>query len=1231
LQNKLKDMMMKRSVVFKFTLMFSLGLYGLYAGAQNKRGFPHETKNSGYPSRDPGFEVRPGFLNPPKGYGNVPFFWWNGDTLSRARLTEQLDILKQSATDGFAISYLHTDPKGADYELNKKMGYGLYGRTEPGNPAVYSEEWWKTWNWFSGEAAKRGMAAGLDDYTIGWVGNGYSTDEVRDLERFKSYKGTLLIKVDSITANGSIKITVPADVVSITAWPLDQHAAKFIDLKDKAKNGLVEFKAAKKTGWKIYTIVATNNYMLHPDHGKELVKHYFQRFEDKMDAQGRKGMNYFFQDELFIPFNMNTWSEDFVAQFTKIKGYNILPYLPALKESIGDITPKIRMDYADVLMELAEERYFKPIYNWHASRGLIYGSDNLDRGLEPLNYVDYFRVESWYTAPGNDAPARGSSFIQTKVSSSVAHLYKRPRTWLEAFHSMGWGSSGEWLTEQLDHHFIAGGNLICMHGLYYTTHGGWWEWAPPDFHYRMPYWPHMKKWLEYGERLSFVMSQGTHVSDIALMYPTEPMQAFPGTRPNVSFATAKILSNAGLDYDFMDYRSLLKTEISDKSLKVSDMAYKVLILPDMKAMHYDALQQALNFYRKGGIVVATGALPMASTRKGSNDPDVDAIVKEIFGLTAKEHEAGKKTGISQNAAGGKGLLADTLNIATVLAQHIAPDFIPGEGGGKVLHRKIGDKDLYMTMNVKPGNEVFYRVHGRAELWDAKTGQTKVLPAVRQTKEGTFIRSDVGYTNSSIVVFSPGQPVIETKRQTEAAAVEKKLLDGDWKVEFLPTMNNKWGDFRLPAFDGMISTEARTFKFSKKEDTSSDWTTKSFDDKSWQEGIYDYGHQMQWLRDSTSHNFEGLIGQALEEKLTGWKPYLFSWRFGVWNHPGPQGYHGLKGKVNDGFLILDGAGDHLFKTYVYSPMERLYRVDLGDRKPDRFYVDGKILTGNEIKLGKGWHTVLAGYSNVPKKGYKTGPNSRDERPRSAIVFIPLANPAPEPVSPYSNILAMRWYQADHLVFDPDKGQSPVYGYRFTAAPGLEKMEMGVYGKNLLCWIDGKRLENKYIKLLKTEKGLNTYALILPEKKDKACLVALQIDNETGFQDVGVFPFPVKLFCKTGLLETGDWAQTGQMKHYSGGLYYRKTVNVTAEQLKNKIELNLGEVVATCAVKVNGREVTTMMSKPYKTEISSFLKVGDNEIEILVYSTLSNHYQTIPSAYRGNPRAGLIGPVYLELQK
>ena len=449
----------------------------------------------------------------------------------------------------------------------------MFGHTEPGEPKVFSPAHREFWNWFSGACADRGMGLGLDDYTVGWYGNGYYPDEVYNQPKYKNYQGKLDITAHPVAAGATLTLTLPEHTVSVVALPEHNQKEKPIDLTATTGAGKLTWTAPSSAkSYTVYVTATQPDYLLHPDNGKELVEVYFDRFEQNMNQKGRDGMNYFFQDELLYPLTILSWAEDMPAQFRDRKGYDILPYLAALKYDIGDITAKIRLDYCDVVMTLAEERYFKPIFDWNDSRGLIYGCDNMGRGKQPLHYLDYFRATSWFTAPGNDAPARGSSFIQTKVSSSIAHLYERPRTWLEAFHSMGWGSKTEWLTEQIDHHFLAGGNLVCMHGLYYSTHGGWWEWAPPCFHYHMPYWPHMKKWLEYTERVSYLMSQGHHVCDIAILYPTETLQAFSPDKPyddQYNFSYIMELSNAGLDYDL--YRQSLVGEgrYQDKALHVS--------------------------------------------------------------------------------------------------------------------------------------------------------------------------------------------------------------------------------------------------------------------------------------------------------------------------------------------------------------------------------------------------------------------------------------------------------------------------------------------------------------------------------------------------------------------------------------------------------------------------------------------------------------------------------------
>ncbi len=1174
--------------------------------ASNIESHAQSQRFKGYPVQNTDLDVLPGFINPPKGYGNVPFYWWNGDTLKKERLGEQLDILAASATDGFAVSYIHTDPH-VDKAENKE-GHGLFGMTEPGRPLVFSDEWWNIWNWFSGECGRRGLGVGLDDYTVGWVGNGFYPDELDNMQVFKGYKGELEIIADTVKGGTKYTSDVPDNLLSIVAWP-DQ-----IDLTNKIRNKKLEWKVPKGKEYTIYFITTKPGYVIHPEHGKRLVDVYFNRFETKMDTKGREGMNYFFQDELSYPINMLSWSDDFQNEFQKRKGYDITPYLPALKEHIGEITPKIRLDYCEVLMDLSEERYYKPIYDWHADRGLIYGCDNLSRGKDPKAYIDYFRVMSWFTAPGNDAPSRGSSFMETKVSSSIAHLYKRPRTWLEAFHSMGWSSSGEWLTQQIDHHFIAGGNLVCMHGLYYSTHGGWWEWAPPDFHFRMPYWPHMKQWLKYTERMSYLLSQGKHVSDIAIVYPTESMQAYPEANPNIAFDVALRLSNSGLDYDFIDFRSLREATTANGSLNIADEQYKIIILADIQAMHHSSLQKIVEFYRSGGIVLATGSLPRASSSKGEGDPEVNQIIKEIFGISAPEQQSGKNTTKQINKTNGIGWYIADGSLEKEIPNLIIPDFHPENGVGKVLHRNIGTRDIYMVTNVAKGTECFFRSKGKVELWDANTGETNIYPVNEQTESGTYLQMTKESTNSYLIVFSPGTPTYEKEIEISSKPIHHIDINGEWEIELFPTLNNKWGDYRLPASDDFIGAEARSFSYAPADEFNTGWTNPNFNAASWPEEIYGYGPQAET--------------RSLNDPEK-WFPLSFSWQYGVWDNPGAQGYHGLKGKVDDGFFILDKGGEQQFKTSVYADESGSYRIEITGNNPDYIRIDDKDVQGI-IHLDKGWHSLLVGYSGSEKVEYKiqTGA-TRDDRKRGFVALYPEAVSLPQKPEAYSSIISSRWYDSDHLLFDPYAGKYNTWNFRFLSAPGLEEMTLTVYGKDPNVWFDGEEISSSNIQLIHASENWNQYKISLGETKPRPGLVAFSVKSEIGYQGTAIIKEPVKLKTGKGLLTIGDWSNTGALRYYSGGMNYRTTCNIPDDLIDKKVLLNLGNIIATCEVKINDKPAGILMSPPYQMDISKYITMGENSIEVLVYSTLSNHYQTIPTPYRGEPKAGLIGPVDISI--
>ena len=403
-----------------------------------------------------------------------------------------------------------------------------------------------------------------------------------------------------------------------------------------------------------------------------------------------------------------------------------------------------------------------------------------------------------------------------------------------------------------------------------------------------------------------------------------------------------------------------------------------------------------------------------------------------------------------------------------------------------------------------------------------------------------------------------------------------------------------------------------FKYSPNLTSDISWTDPEFDDKMWKEEIYGYGPQ----------------AETKAEGISEWEPISFSWQYGVWNHPGSQGYHGLKGKVEDRFFILDKGKNQQFRTNVYAPEDGSYRIETVGVNPDFVKIDGEKREKN-ITLSKGWHLLETAYSGSEKVDFTlpTG-HAEDRRKRSFLVLYKQETPLSEKKTLYSDEVSSRWNESDHLMYDPFGGKHREWNFRFTTAPGTENMLFSVNGEVLKIWLDGKEVDPKEISVIESNSTWNKYLVKFNSKIERIGQVALSVRSEIGYQGSAIFREPVQFKTTTGKLETGDWSKKGSLRYYSGGMLYKKTVQLPKEN-GDKMILHLGEVVATCEVKINGQSVGILIAPPYKVDISQFAHVDEINIEVLVYSTLSNHYQTIPTPYKGDPVAGLIGPVNISI--
>lgn len=126
---------------------------------------------------------------------------------------------------------------------------------------------------------------------------------------------------------------------------------------------------------------------------------------------------------------------------------------------------------------------------------------------------------------------------------------------------------------------------------------------------------------------------------------------------------------------------------------------------------------------------------------------------------------------------------------------------------------------------------------------------------------------------------------------------------------------------------------------------------------------------------------------------------------------------------------------------------------------------------------------------------------------------------------------------------------------------------------------------------------------------------------------------------------DWKDCNddRIKYYSGSAIYKQSFNLKKEDMAERMYLDLGDVHVMAKVWLNGKEVGSVWTYPYRLDVSNYLKAGENRLEIevvnlwvnrLIGDALSRDKQgktytfTTYSPYQKDSplsESGLIGPV------
>ncbi len=1153
------------------------------------------------------------FEKPSLDFAAFSFFFWNGEKLTKERLSWQLEQLQSKGIGGTIVSYIHRPDMGID----------------AGDPPVFSAAWWELFVWFIAESKRLGMKAGIQDYcVVNPILEQLSLD-------YPELRGASLENIlIEVTEANTVWLEIPetAVLVSIRAFPKLEHSldsTASVDLRPHMHGTKLEWLAPIGT-WSVVAVYASPKGFdpLHSTSGARAIERLYTPFEVHCGDELGQTLAVFFQDELDFGNQVPRWSSEVAREFKQRKGYDLEPELAALWFDLGVRTTKIRIDYSDVITQLTEDYYFKPVFDWHEQRGILFGHDNLGRGdiAESFKvYGDPFRTMRWYSTPGSDDPHLEGKrrFMGFKVNSSIAHLYERPRVWNEGFYGSGWGVTPAHLLAALNEDFAYGATLFNPHALYYTTLGGWWEWAPPDFHFRQPYWKMTAPFWGYITRISALLSSGFHRCDVAVLYPSTDLEAGFHQAVDCAESLGRELCESGLDFDFLDFESLARATVADSSLNVANEQYRVLIFPNVQAVRYSSLQQALAFKRAGGIVLALGCIPTCTDRLGSQDPEMQMILEELF----------------------TDFVPDIETIISRITASLERDFLPDQANLCVLHRVIGQQDLYFVFNKSAEREVapLFRQSGQAEIWDAWTGTTQLAAS---QPVGAYQRIPLTFAPNAaqVIVFDRTRPAVHLAA-TRATIVNRLALNQNWAFELVPLLDNRHGDFRQPPSFEPLKPELRHFKCLETT-VAEDWSAVTVNDSAWQEVMADYGThfwQLETVPENT--NLEALEALLLgleqinpQENLQynglslGWKEYAYCERFGIENDAllthWLTGPHGLKGQVPDEYLdVTQGEPSATQDGYVYlwttfNSLEANY-LNAKSRASYRLWLDGELVLEQPESLGAAFYAPW----DIPDYRAPILQTQVSKAQHWVLLRLKL-----EPVQ--------RTRAALHLSATPNQAArglellanrfnhrlgSHITWLRCLTPPGTHGFEVHVRG-TLEAWLGGQAL--KIIGGNIHSDGSRSIKLKANTPPEEATILALRIQAEAGNYGGAVLAQPITFDCHAKTVPLGDWADFG-LKNYSGGAKYHQNINLEPLKIGQRLELRLGAVVAAAEIIVNGISAGVLLVAPWNIDISQYIKAGLNSLEILVANTVANEFSDVPSPYVGSAQtqAGLFGPVQL----
>lgn len=613
------------------------------------------------------------FADPGKAYRGVTL-WMLNDRLEPDEIVRQLE--------GFAAA-----------------GWGAaIGRTFNGLLTEYlSDEWMEIMERVIGRAAELGLRV--------WLQAGYMPSAVPDLDPARAHRGLLRRPKDEPPKGDETILAEDGEYVYST-----RLLPTVLDLLNgDAVTGYLN--EAYRDPW-------------------------YQRFGERFG----KTVEAVWVDEPHFRPPLLPWSERLPEQFTEEWGYDLTQHLPSLVAEVGDYR-MVRHHYWRTVLGMFLDAYFRRVGQWCEEHnvkfsGHLMGEDTLNNQIAwtgaampcyeamQLPGIDHLTMSLLW-------PSHKPFILTPKQAASAASQLGKSEVLAEMYGVSSQRITFEDRKQIANWLMVLGINYRCYHGSFYSMRGRRKRIYAPHLSFQQPWWPDNRLIGDYFARVSYALRQGRSRADVLVLHPVESVFCLYDptamAQPHDRLAEAEgvkamdtrlvqlceNLMRVHRPFEFGDETLLAKHgEVGADGLRVGEMAYKAVILPELLTLRATTLALLERFAEAGGPILSVGELP--SRLDGVEEP----------GLAERLARISKPVQDDANS------LRQALNAALPAEIDIGAE--AGDAGDVWVHaRQLGEGRLYYLTNTNREatveGEVRLRGGGKLEEWDLSTGEVRLVP------------------------------------------------------------------------------------------------------------------------------------------------------------------------------------------------------------------------------------------------------------------------------------------------------------------------------------------------------------------------------------------------------------------------------------------------------------------------------------------------------------------------